>query len=1176
MAQNETYKMLQLYAKDIYANTRFDQNGNPGEANYKVNVEYKKKLSPLFRATMSKNLDLDYLDFKINQNNKGESAYKTIKIGNQEHTLIKDFISVSFDVGSSNEFERKYVEFSKVYVKDGIEIDNGELIANFNDSVYIKNDEIVAVKTGCKVKKVNELIKKGNIPNIVYNEEKNSYFYVDSKQYIYTTDDNLSFYELNEKMIDSVYANNNELVAIKVNSYIEKISSLVLESNYFKIDKYAGKDIYSYKKPSKKVMESDGFKEYKYRKLSPFNRQEILNAEIYVKRGLTIGYDELIKILDENDSIYVEDNNLLAVRINYKISNVNNLVKESKSFKYDAKMKCYKKVNTKYFKASSLDIRRELYDKGFKVEFIWPGEPEKKEIIKYSRYKRYASNARNGNCIFINDNYLQIMNSWTYLRISPNFNKDDKVASKMPVQLEAYKALSLSSLSNVIEIEPANILILKDKESVFTDECLCVDIDKDTEKLVINKKEDTLINNILWDGEGLLDKEVFDNNGYNGKGMLLLRNRYFKCCVFNTNLTEWFYRNNIKKPEDIKKLNGYTLAKKVEDIKLVFTESSMKFLKFTELDEENEKLIKKAILSRSSIGFGIVKTDKQTKYFDGKVYKTSYQFLNTLGVTNDEVKDFLDQNQDYLNKLKKYDEVLASYLDKEVNLNSFIPSVNSDINNTLEDKKDNSNEFNSYKYKICDKLLKINKDFKKTSIYSKFKTRILEKIKEEMKSGGVFIPGTYTTIFGNGFELLLNTIKHEYLNEEFKNNDIKNIKNLKLKPNEIMCKSFKNGEELCCARYPHITMGNLYRAKNKIVPEYDEWFNLSPEIVCVNAIHNNIQQRLNGMDYDSDAMLVTNYKPIIDVVDKHYDDFLVPVNIAKPGEPDDNIAEIDESLSKNLIGQIVNLSQRLNSILWHEYNETNKIDFELYKDICKLAILSNMEIDKAKRNYPVKTKDVMDEIKNNIDERFSKKPRFMGKITKKKHKNLEIDLDNDYMQYNTLMDYLDKYEFEKTGRGPNSLHLCDLINKRFVNESNGKVYGPKARKLEELLSDTYKNIDNITNRFTKPCKERNKLIDSEIDNLLVKLDDNKLLDNPYIIYILLNNYKKGRKSEELFWPLLAVLWHKVPKEKKNKKTGFKNMLEKLFTSDEPPSKLVRTDDSAEDAIELFGIKYKIE
>ena len=69
---------------------------------------------------------------------------------------------------------------------------------------------------------------------------------------------------------------------------------------------------------------------------------------------------------------------------------------------------------------------------------------------------------------------------------------------------------------------------------------------------------------------------------YSDKGMILLRNLFFKCCCFNTNLQQWFADHGIT---EVSQLKGYTKAKRVEDIKIVTTPSSIKYLKFGTIND---------------------------------------------------------------------------------------------------------------------------------------------------------------------------------------------------------------------------------------------------------------------------------------------------------------------------------------------------------------------------------------------------------------------------------------------------------------------------------------------------------------------------------------------------------------------------------------------------------------
>ena len=65
--------------------------------------------------------------------------------------------------------------------------------------------------------------------------------------------------------------------------------------------------------------------------------------------------------------------------------------------------------------------------------------------------------------------------------------------------------------------------------------------------------------------------------------MMLLRNRYFKGCAFNTKIQQWFKDNDIT---SIDQLNGVTLANDISEVRMIVTESCLKFCKM--LDSETD------------------------------------------------------------------------------------------------------------------------------------------------------------------------------------------------------------------------------------------------------------------------------------------------------------------------------------------------------------------------------------------------------------------------------------------------------------------------------------------------------------------------------------------------------------------------------------------------------------
>lgn len=602
-------------------------------------------------------------------------------------------------------------------------------------------------------------------------------------------------------------------------------------------------------------------------------------------------------------------------------------------FEYDAEKKEYKRSKKDIPSAVKCEeIREQLYSGGFDIDGI-----------HYVRYKRSAGSSRDGRCLFIAEPLYADMMAWSSLSLSADSVSDQ-------ASWQAYIALTLSSIESAIRLPKKSILIIPDKVSRFTTKAVCVK--EDAEEGLTAEEEETEIENVIWDGEALLDVSVFEENSYGDKGMMLLRNRFFKTCSFNTNLQKWFADNGITQ---IRQLGGYTMARKVEDIKLVITESSVKYLKFLPKDlnlgEAFRVWLDAVYEGKNTSAFGIVKTDELPSPMLGNMAYTNYQFLNTVNAAPTQIERFLAPTFDYLGKIQA-DPMYLRYFAKTA---------------TLEPDGDYKPiTVETYRSQVIVDMMARSDEFAYTDIYKSYRNEACRVFKEKLKRGRVLVEGNYQTIFGNPYEFLCATIDKSFDATE----------PLLFDGDEVYTKRFddEDGGYVLCARSPHITMGNLYLARNTAYDEIDKYFNLTYNIICVNAIGNNIQQRLGGCDYDSDTMLVTINKYLLSAVASEYDTFKVPVCAIAPcgkseyeNTPKD-LAKLDGVIAENKIGDIVNLSQFLNSLFWHRISDGESIEsmLPLYYDICKLAVLSGMEIDKAKRMYAVKTDKVL---------RLLKKPR---------------------------------------------------------------------------------------------------------------------------------------------------------------------------------------------------------
>lgn len=275
-------------------------------------------------------------------------------------------------------------------------------------------------------------------------------------------------------------------------------------------------------------------------------------------------------------------------------------------FNYTYKPEEGKPVKTK-------QLRGYFYEHGFNLDGV-----------HYVRYKRSAGSSREGKCLFIDERLYRAMTKWSECGL--------KVQTDL-ASWESYKALSLSSIKGTIDIPLNGILFVPDYKSTFTEEVVSVEVIDG--KLVAQTKQ-TEITNDIWDGESLLDESLFAD-AYADKHMLLLRNKFFKSCAFRTRLRKWIKDKSITL-EDLKERGFVTLATDISQIVMVTTPNSLKYLKFA--GGLSEKAIKKWVANVTQT-FGVVKWDKSTRFFHGRMVQSSYQLLNTLGLTEQQTEQLL-------------------------------------------------------------------------------------------------------------------------------------------------------------------------------------------------------------------------------------------------------------------------------------------------------------------------------------------------------------------------------------------------------------------------------------------------------------------------------------------------------------------------------------------------------
>lgn len=801
-----------------------------------------------------------------------------------------------------------------------------------------------------------------------------------------------------------------------------------------------------------------------------FNR----HGDLYIRDGYSMA--EVKAVGQYGDVTFFKGNTCIAVK-------VGEIGEESIPVRWNETIPNYFEYNEQEKKIviskpiptikSRKEIRQDLYENGF----ICNG-------IEFVRYKRSSGSSRVGKCLFIDKNLYKDMHKWELCGLKIKEGDAIDLAG-----FEAYISLPSSSCIDTLEIRPENILVIDDYDSVFEDDVIAVYGEGEN---FIAKEERAEIKNSIFDGQSLMDISLYGDK-YSSRSMLLLRNRFFKSACFKTRIQDWFRDNGIT---DVSQLNGYTRATEIEDIKLITTKSSIKYCKFGTVEQWLDNLY---------TTFGIVKYEKPTKYLDGNMCQCHYQLLNTLQLSREDIDGLLKPNFDYLNLIRKDPAVMRYHLKYPY---SYADSDEGVVG------KDN----------VIMKVMGMNSKFVDTKLYNNFRKELTRSIIKNYRYGHIWISGNYETLLGNGLEMLQQAIG------TFDGESV-------IGKGNIHTKRFLYDTKLLGTRSPHINSGNILLVNNVANEMIDKYFVMSNEIVYVNAIGENIQQKLNGCDYDSDTILLTDNEILIKAAEKNYHRFKVPTCFVEAKKIKHHYtasdkATLDMKTSVNRIGEIVNLSQYLNSIMWDNIyrdlkngintDEVFKKQNELYKDICILACASGIEIDGAKREFEVNIGKNLERLKakyavyTNVKgkNKFTK-PVFFRLVTTGNGYNLNPN--QHFRAFETPMDYLqtaiNKFRAEKIEI--KNLAFCEIIKPTNIDWSTAGSY--QYKKIDEIIKEIKeirKNIQSLYINYDNRSKEEKIIIYQEAQQLkgrYVKvLTDKNFSDIE--LYLLLKELDKEKNA----------------------------------------------------------------
>lgn len=485
------------------------------------------------------------------------------------------------------------------------------------------------------------------------------------------------------------------------------------------------------------------------------------------------------------------------------------------------------------------EIREELYKNGAPITYTWVNRQTGERIsetIVYRMLYRNPSKAKTGSCMFVREELYDVAKDWLTMGLEDKMSYDN---AKI-VEMSAYAPLTTSAIEGRVHIDPEDILILEDQDSFFrtvADVVKSVDY-KTTERVFDEQyfqekgkkryvkkqcvkkrckidREETDVKNTLWDGMALIESSVLP--GW-CNGMALLRNHFFKACAFKARIQDFiqdYCRENNIDYDTYEICDMYGNKHLAKNIKMITTDNATKFKKFVNLMGGTPGAAYQYWVDRLRADgniWGIVKTDHPSKL--GDVQQMSYQMINSLPCSKEDVVNICRTTVDYVEKLKEDDDEFVKYL-----------RANATVVNH---------------YNMLADLYEWNSDFQSTGLWRNDKSQIIQKYVNFLRKGKIAVPGDNLTVCGNPYALLLYTVGKDWKDDPTLGPEDGTI--------QVYTKRFGDGEYLCGIRSPNNSSNNLAYYHNKWHPLMDNYFEFSNNIMAVNCIETDVQARLNGMD----------------------------------------------------------------------------------------------------------------------------------------------------------------------------------------------------------------------------------------------------------------------------------------------------------------------------------------
>ena len=694
-------------------------------------------------------------------------------------------------------------------------------------------------------------------------------------------------------------------------------------------------------------------------------------------------------------------------------------------------------------KKSEDEIREIFYQNGVEVEYLSykkDGSIKKSEKIHYQFLYRSAGKAKNGSCMFICDKLYKKAKKFIQMGIKLPSN------NAPIVEMLAYSGLIASTIVDTIKINPNNILVMNDIDSFFKTNIISVETDDDSHCVAI-EKDGYELKNTLFDGQAIVDESIFPKWG---NGYILLRHHMCKVAGFKGKLQKFlkdYYGDDYLTAIVYDMWGNPHYAK---DIEVITTDNAMKWIKFgVSYDSWCDRVHENGCL------FGIVKTAHESKL--GSVQRMSYQMINSLDISI--MPNVVAKSKEYIETIKRDNNVFMDYL------------------------RMNKNFSNDYEVLVA--LCEQNWDFTKSEYFRSRKRKIIEGYINDFKFGKVIQDADNLVIVGSPYAMLLHMVGE----------DVDKDDSFIQEENCIQCFTtrFNDDEYLAEFRSPFNSKNNMGYLHNVYNDKLLKYFDFGRQIIAVNMIHTDFQDRNNGSDMDSDSIYTTNQEDIVSYAKECYIKYPTIVNnIPKSTKKYDNTllncAKIDNNLAsaQKAIGRSSNLAQLAQTYMYN-FKDQKYVDY-----VCILSVLAQVAIDNAKRQFNIDLNKEIDLIEKDMNIKDNLYPKFWKHIKDKKVKVGQQRFSKNKINKNLdcPMNYIFDLKFIDSRSSEETLPMSYFFQK-FELDGNNRI---KSKKVEELIQkyslDLYKS--------NQESEEEND------DYLLMKNDFEDMVEEISLMYISKN------------------------------------------------------------------------